>query len=154
LAGRIIRELAPFVWPSALYIPRCAALLRAIKYQVISHLSLSSLRLGGILLPEKTAEGYELRSRGPTSQGFDALDMLCVVFKTCSNLFVASLTLVPTNIKEFLHASLVILRTLLNFSSFNPWFSAPLALCRSVVPLPISSQCLLLSPSSCRIEST
>jgi hypothetical protein len=76
LAGRIIRELAPFVWPPALYIPRCAALLRAIKYQVISHLSLSSLRLGGIILPEKTAEGYELRSRGPASQGFDALDNL------------------------------------------------------------------------------
>jgi hypothetical protein len=74
LAGKIIRELAPFVWPPALYIPRCAALLRAIKYQVISHLSLSSLRLGGIILPEKTAEGYELRSRGPASQGFDALD--------------------------------------------------------------------------------
>jgi len=91
LAGRIIRELAPFVWPPALYIPRCAALLRAIKYQVISHLSLSSLRLGGILLPEKTAKGYELRSRGPASQGFDALDSwaiagaknlgsLCLVF--------------------------------------------------------------------------
>jgi hypothetical protein len=75
LAGKIIRELAPFVWPPALYIPRCAALLRAIKYQVISHPSLSSLRLGGIILPEKTAEGYELRSRGPASQGFDALDM-------------------------------------------------------------------------------
>jgi hypothetical protein len=59
---------------AALYIPRCAALLRAIKNQVISYLSLSSLRLGGIILPEKTAEGYELRSRGPTSQGFDVLD--------------------------------------------------------------------------------
>jgi hypothetical protein len=64
------------VWPPTLYIPRCAALLRAIKNQVISYLSLSSLRLGGIILPEKTAEGYELRSRGPASQGFDVLDSL------------------------------------------------------------------------------
>jgi hypothetical protein len=87
LAGRIIRELAPFVWPPALYIPRCAALLRAIKYQVISHLSLSSLRLGGILLPEKTAEGYELRSQGPASQGFDALDKLQVKVQTHGQLF-------------------------------------------------------------------
>jgi hypothetical protein len=82
LAGKIIRELAPFVWPPALYIPKCAALLRAMKYQVVSHLSLSSLRLGGILLLEKTAEGYELRSRGPASQGFDALDMFSVE-KSC-----------------------------------------------------------------------
>jgi hypothetical protein len=37
-------------------------------------LSLSSLRLGGIILPEKTAEGYKLRSRGLASQGFDVLD--------------------------------------------------------------------------------
>jgi hypothetical protein len=76
LAGKIIRELAPFVWSLALYIPRFAALLRAIKNQVISYLSLSSLWLGGIILSEKTAEGYELRSRGPTSQGFDVLDSL------------------------------------------------------------------------------
>jgi hypothetical protein len=64
------------VWPPTLYIPRCAALLRAIKNQVISYLSLSSLRLGGIILPEKTTEGYELRSRGQASQGFDVLDSL------------------------------------------------------------------------------
>jgi hypothetical protein len=75
LAGKIIRELASFGGPPALYIPRCAALLRAIKNQVISYLSLSSLRLGGIILPEKTAEGYELRSRGPANQGFDVLDI-------------------------------------------------------------------------------
>jgi hypothetical protein len=55
--------------------------LKAIKNQVISSLPLSSLRLGRILLPEKTTEGYELRSRGPTSQGFDALDSF--MFGTC-----------------------------------------------------------------------
>jgi hypothetical protein len=37
-------------------------------------LSLLSLRFRGITSPEKTAEGYELRSRGPASQGFGALD--------------------------------------------------------------------------------
>jgi hypothetical protein len=39
-------------------------------------LSLLSLRLGGITSPEKTADGYELRSRGPASRGFDVLDNL------------------------------------------------------------------------------
>ena len=32
----------------------------------------------GITSPEKTADGYELRSRGPTIQGFDALDNMYV----------------------------------------------------------------------------
>jgi hypothetical protein len=32
--------------------------------------------LRGITSPEKTADGYELRSRGPASQGFGALDIL------------------------------------------------------------------------------
>jgi hypothetical protein len=40
-------------------------------------LSLLSLQLGGITSPEKTADGYELRSRGPASRGFDLLDSWC-----------------------------------------------------------------------------
>jgi hypothetical protein len=45
--------------------------------KVSSHFPPLSLKpaVRGIILPEKTAEGYELRSRGPASQGFDALDM-------------------------------------------------------------------------------
>jgi hypothetical protein len=31
--------------------------------------------LRGITSPEKTADGYELRSRGPATQGLDALDI-------------------------------------------------------------------------------
>jgi hypothetical protein len=47
---------------------------KASKIIIIIPLSLLSLRLRGITSPEKTTEGYELRSRGSASQGFDALD--------------------------------------------------------------------------------
>jgi hypothetical protein len=52
-----------------------------------------SLRLGGITPPEKTAEGYELRSRGPASQGFDALDSHGIVaaLEVCSLFVLAHL---------------------------------------------------------------
>jgi hypothetical protein len=39
-------------------------------------LPLLSLRLWGITSPEKTVDGYEQRSRGPASRGFDALDIV------------------------------------------------------------------------------
>jgi hypothetical protein len=42
-------------------------------------LSSLSLPLGGITPLEKAAEGYELRSRGPASQGFDVLDIICIL---------------------------------------------------------------------------
>jgi hypothetical protein len=59
-----------------LFISRMAAENKASKIIIIIPLSISSLRLRGITSPEKTAEGYELRSRGPASQGFGALDNL------------------------------------------------------------------------------
>jgi hypothetical protein len=51
----------------------------------IPNLSLLSLRLGGITSPEKTADGYELRSRGPASRGFDALDNSTTPFFSLEN---------------------------------------------------------------------
>jgi hypothetical protein len=48
--------------------------MKAIKNSVIFYLHSLKPAVRGITPAGETADGYELRSRGPASQGFEALD--------------------------------------------------------------------------------
>jgi hypothetical protein len=50
--------------------------MKAIKNSVIFYLHSLKPAVRGITPAGETADGYELRSRGPASQGFEALDSL------------------------------------------------------------------------------
>lgn len=53
----------------------------------------------GITSPEKTAAGYELRSRGPASRGLDALDMEALI---CSKDWIRAARIDQSNVSSIL----------------------------------------------------